>query len=344
MKNSPLHQSPEERLASNTAQTVEAIQGNTQEVVKSTEAIKGLHDSIKDKSVEMDGFTAVINTIKKVGQAIKDPQPEKVVKKLEEIKSAALISNKFLKDISTKKDIEQKDFPEFPKEMSVIMKGVSVVTLKGDPGDPGEPGEPGKDYVLTAKDKKEIAKAVEVPVIEKIIERQPIVTNEIKEVAVGDSPDEVVEKVNTAKKKILWKQIKGVPDFATSDTMNQVGVAAGGGNKITFLSNGVRISEYVTEINFSTNITPTYVGNGRITLTATGGGAGSTTYTETPSGLINGSNKSYTTANAITTVINFAINGQYIHPAEYSIAGSTITFVAALDSTLSGTSFTIVYQ
>jgi len=58
----------------------------------------------------------------------------------------------------------------------------------------------GKDYILTEKDKNDIAKSIKVPVVEKIIEKttveQPIITNEIKEVAVPDTGIEIVEKIN----------------------------------------------------------------------------------------------------------------------------------------------------
>lgn len=160
-----------------------------------------------------------------------------------------------------------------------------------------------------------------------------------------DSPDEVVGKVNEADKKIEPKQIKGLLNVfkAVDDYGSNMGVGVGGGGiTIRYLSNGVLVSAYVTELNFSTNITPTYDGNGRITLTASGGGG--TTYTETPSGLINGVNVTYTTAHTITTILNFSINGQFIHPAEYSVVGSTITFITPLDSSLSGKGFTIIYQ
>ncbi len=74
-----------------------------------------------------------------------------------------------------------------------------------------------------------------------------------------------------------------------------------------------------------------------------------TVYTETPSGLINGSNTSYTVLNSINNIFSFAINGQYLHPyngtiGDYTFSGSTITFHTALPSALSGTPFTIVYQ
>lgn len=77
-------------------------------------------------------------------------------------------------------------------------------------------------------------------------------------------------------------------------------------------------------------------------------GAGSssgaaTVYSETPVGAINGINTVYTVSNTITTVIGFWINGQFIHPSEYSATGTTITFVTALDASLSGTGFTISF-
>src|SRR3990167_6009363 len=52
-------------------------------------------------------------------------------------------------------------------------------------------GEDGKDYVLTDLDLQEIASRIKVPIVEKkeirteVIKEQPIITNEIKEVAVA---------------------------------------------------------------------------------------------------------------------------------------------------------------
>lgn len=64
---------------------------------------------------------------------------------------------------------------------------------------------------------------------------------------------------------------------------------------------------------------------------------------ETPRGLIDGTNKKYTTSLKINKVITFAINGEIIHPSEYSVSGSAIIFTTAPDISLAGTSFTIVY-
>lgn len=64
---------------------------------------------------------------------------------------------------------------------------------------------------------------------------------------------------------------------------------------------------------------------------------------ETPSGTINGVNKVFTTANKITTIISFKINGQSLHPDQYSVSGNTITFNNAPPASLSTKPFTIVY-
>lgn len=66
-------------------------------------------------------------------------------------------------------------------------------------------------------------------------------------------------------------------------------------------------------------------------------------YTETPTGTVDGSNTTYTTVNTITTVIALWINGEYVHPSEYTASGAGFTMGTALPADLSGKSFTIIY-
>lgn len=103
-----------------------------------------------------------------------------------------------------------RDIPksEAPEVVKIELAGISIVSIKGDKGDTPKVGidfeqpENGKDYILTDKDKKEIARSINVPIVEKIIEKtetiveKPIVTNEIKEVAVTDKAEKIVEKIN----------------------------------------------------------------------------------------------------------------------------------------------------
>lgn len=88
-------------------------------------------------------------------------------------------------------------------------------------GDKGEPGENGSAYVLTEQDKQEIASKVEIPVVEKVIEKtqiiheQPIVTNEIKEIAINEQPEVIVEKLNTLEEVLDYRVLKNVPEILT---------------------------------------------------------------------------------------------------------------------------------
>lgn len=86
-------------------------------------------------------------------------------------------------------------------------------------------------------------------------------------------------------------------------------------------------------------------------LLTTGTDSGTTVHTETPQGLIDGMNTTYTTIDTINGIFSFAINGMFLHPqdiaagtGDYTFSGDTITFLTALPASLSGTSFTIAYQ
>lgn len=70
----------------------------------------------------------------------------------------------------------------------------------------------------------------------------------------------------------------------------------------------------------------------------------STFYSETPTGTINGVNKIFTVIHPINFIFTLAMNGQFIHPVDYSVLGSTITFINAPDISYSGLPFTINYS
>lgn len=347
MKNN-FHTTPEEKLAMTSEASVGAIQETGKKIEETTRAVKEVTAAVKDKSVEATGFTGLLNSSKRTNDtlsAIKSDSP-KTLKKLEEIKSAALVSNRLLKEIKEKPEPEQK---EFPKEMEVSMKGVSVLTLKGDKGDSGEKGEKGDTGEKGERGVGDKGERGERGLKGAKGDKGDAGTNGSDGGKGNDGspdfPDEVVAKINSAESKIDSRQVKGlvsVMRFMEEFGTNPVGIEVGGGPTYAFRSNGTKISDHVTEINFTTNLTATYAGNGRINVSAPGGGS-STFYTQTPVGVIDGANVTYTVTNTITSVVNFAINGQYIHPVEYTPSGTTITFVAALPSQLSGTSFTITY-
>lgn len=85
----------------------------------------------------------------------------------------------------------------------------------------GKDGVDWKDYVLTEEDKKQIAWEIAVPIVEKIIEKteiikeQPIITNEIKEVAKYETPKQIVTKLESLewKDRLDAKAIKWLESF-----------------------------------------------------------------------------------------------------------------------------------
>jgi len=98
-----------------------------------------------------------------------------------------------------------------------------VASIPHIPGARGFKGEDGKDYILTPKDKEEIASKITVPVVEKVIEKtevikeQPIVKTEIvKETTIKEdlAGEAIVSKINdlplTDDKKIDASHIKNL--------------------------------------------------------------------------------------------------------------------------------------
>ncbi len=86
----------------------------------------------------------------------------------------------------------------------------------------GEPGNPGENYILTEADKKEIARSVDVPIVEKITEivhEQPIVTQVVKEKAVTDKATVIADKLNTLKGVIDYTVIKDAPSIPTTEEL-----------------------------------------------------------------------------------------------------------------------------
>ena len=99
-------------------------------------------------------------------------------------------------------EMEEK-MEEMHKELTPDLREI-LEKIKGKDGNDGLPGEDGKDYLLTTKDKKEIAKAITVPIVEKVIEKTevvrelPMVLKEVTQQTVENpvTGEEIVKKVN----------------------------------------------------------------------------------------------------------------------------------------------------
>lgn len=165
------------------------------------------------------------------------------------------------------------------------------------------PGPKGENYILTPKDKKEIASKIKVPVVEKIVEKtevireQPIVTNEIKEVAVTDTPEVIRDKIMEVKLPI--SVIDGLESKLVELKQNSARKMSLGG--------------------FNKNSMDFHIIDD-----------------ETPSGTVNGTNQIFTLANVPvpTNSLKVFVNGQRLRITEdYTLSGGTITFNTAPPTT-----------
>ena len=176
-----------------------------------------------------------------IREALADRQnSDELLKSLLVTQNAMLVRDK-VEEADKKIEITNKSFEKARKELNFTREEIEKLdakvkelnNFKGEKGDspslqelreiieplilPPIKGDPGKDYVLTSKDKKEIAKSIKVPIVEKIvetiIEKQPIVTNEIKEVAVTDTSEKIKEKLESLEgdERLDAKAIKNLP-------------------------------------------------------------------------------------------------------------------------------------
>lgn len=197
-----------------------------------------LKSTFKTKVSNTEEFTSpIVDAIRENTEAIKDKDVAKQISKpivtalvdvIEKIgeKSASEDSklDKFFERIQVVKGEDGVSWPKpTDEELLQIIEPLIPAPIKGDPGE---------DYVLTAKDKKEIAKAIKVPIVEKIIEhtvetiveKTPIITNEIKEVAVADTPEALKEKLESLNgdERLDSRAIKNLPKQTFGGGINRI--------------------------------------------------------------------------------------------------------------------------
>lgn len=288
--------------------------------------------------------------------------------KVEPILEAQLVKLGDIADALNRPEKETQDIPEVADTATVIVKG-----LKGDKGDKGdtptndelvslikplipEPikgddGHTPTEQELVAliqplipdpvpgKDGKTPTQEELVSLIEPLIPA-PIPGKEgprgprgLK----GEGASFTTEELLTMlKNKLSYDDLKDLPNLAA--------IQALASKSIEIYDESSKLEANLESINFSGDgVTTTSDGHGNITVVITGG-ATPTVYTETPTGSIDGVNDTYTTAHTIQAVYSFAINGQFIHPSDYSYTGSSITLTTPLDASLSGAPFTLIYS
>lgn len=70
-------------------------------------------------------------------------------------------------------------------------------------------GIDGQDYILTDQDKQEIAQQIEVPIVEKVIEK----TEVIKEISKKETADQLLKKLETLNETLDYSKLKNKPDI-----------------------------------------------------------------------------------------------------------------------------------
>lgn len=180
----------------------------------------------------------------------------------------------------------------------------------------------GDDYVLTNADKKEIAAQIDVPVVEKIVEKH---TEVVRELPMVTEITQTVRETNTIKEELtitpdLVKDIIKVMHLLPEN--DKLEVSKGLRNANSFIFNGTR---YKTE-----------------ELMHGGGGAGgtSTFYSDVVTGTIDGVNKIFSVPNTITTALALWLANSIYQPGvDFTTSGVTITMTVAPDASLAGQPF-----
>ena len=162
-------------------------------------------------------------------------------------------------------------------------------------------------YVLTSQDKNEIASKIEVPIVEKIIEKtevikEPIVTNEIKEIAIVETSEQVRDKLEGLQdeNRLSISAIHKLEETLDELKNRPVGGRVGGGfSKMAM--DGHIIDD------------------------------------EVPAGSVNGSNVTFTLANIPNppSSLKLFVNGQRMKAGgeDFTLSSGTITFITAPPTT-----------
>lgn len=145
-----------------------------------------------------------------------------------------------VQDLATQaiEQIVPKLFKEVTEEIEEEIERLTKEVKKGDKGDTPKvgidfeqpkDGEPGKDYILTSKDKAEIASKIKVPVVEKIIEKTEVIKPIVTEVAKHETAEQIAGKLNTLTEKVDIKVIKGLEKWLKGIKENIREKKGGGG-------------------------------------------------------------------------------------------------------------------
>lgn len=211
------------------------------------------------------------------------------------------------------------EFPKPPAVQKIEIAGVNTLTLKGDKGEagkdstvpgpqgiPGKEGKPGRDSTVPGP----------------VGPQGP----QGKEGKPGRDADEerVIQKIERDLPSLATAIRDGLELLRGEDRLDKSAVKG--------------LEEELKRIE---NLPR---GGGGVSAMAIAHAFKYISFTEQPSGLIDGANKTYTVKNNIWAVLNMSINGETIAQLpNYTISGRTITFATALSADYSGSDWEIKY-
>lgn len=187
-----------------------------------------------------------------------------------------------------------------------------------------------EDFItMRPKDGEKGDDADEEVIVEKVLAKLPPV-KELEE-ETGESIVDKINKLNTEpENQIDAKHIRNLPKF--------IDRVIGGGVRLLsqLLDVSITLPQNGEVLTYDSTLA-------RWKNASAGAASMATHYAETPNEAIDGARVAFTVDHTMTFVIGIYLNGQFIHPDQYSYTGVTITFNSALPEEFATSSFTVVY-
>jgi hypothetical protein len=154
--------------------------------------------------------------------------------------------------------------------------------------------------------------------------------------AAEETPEGIKAKLQSLKgdARLDAAAIKNIPDFSgrALPTLSVAGASPAGASKMEISINGAYLGRDIRKLNF-TGVTGSRAGDGVATIDVSASAGGNFAENETPSGVVDGSNVTYTLAHTPIGSVQVVWNGQVqVEGINFNISGTTITFTFAPDT------------
>lgn len=175
-----------------------------------------------------------------------------------------------VQDLATQaiEQIVPKLFKEVTEGIEGEIKRLTKDVKKGDKGDTpvvgvdfeqpkdGDKGDKGDDYILTRSDKEEIASFIEVPVVEKVIEKTEVIKPIVTEIAKHETAEQIIDKINSLEERVEIKAIKGLTNWLNNlkKSIREKSGGGGGGGMGLPVHESLPLTSATTSVSTSARI------------------------------------------------------------------------------------------